>query len=149
MFNIIFKPLQALPQFGILRGLAAMLGSRRFLGWLSGNVSNKQIIEESPTILDTVGIGQPIRRAVGIQVPTENIREAKDYIQRNVENEFVDPKAPIAVTPLELPEVESTASLSLQGQAPISRSLLGNSPANLEIAERRFNEIDQGLQGLA
>ena len=149
MFNIIFKPLQALPQFGILRGLAAMLGSRRFLGWLSGNVSNKQIIEELPTILDTVGIGQPIRRAVGIQVPTENIREAKDYIQRNVENEFVDPKAPIAVTPLELPEVESTASLSPQGQAPISRSLLGNSPANLEIAERRFNEIDQGLQGLA
>ena len=109
----------------------------------------KQIIEELPTILDTVGIGQPIRRAVGIQVPTENIREAKDYIQRNVENEFVDPKAPIAVTPLELPEVESTASLSPQGQAPISRSLLGNSPANLEIAERRFNEIDQGLQGLA
>ena len=149
MFNIIFKPLQALPQFGILRGLAAMLGSRRFLGWLSGNVSNKQIIEELPTILDTVGIGQPIRRAVGIQVPTENIREAKDYIQRNVENEFVDPKAPIAVTPLELPEVESTASLSRQGQTPISRSLLGNSPANLEIAERRFNEIDQGLQGLA
>lgn len=149
MFNIIFKPLQALPQFGILRGLAAMLGSRRFLGWLSGNVSNKQIIEELPTILDTVGIGQPIRRAVGIQVPTENIREAKDYIQRNVENEFVDPKAPIAVTPLELPEVQSTASLFPQGQAPISRSLLGNSPANLEIAERRFNEIDQGLQGLA
>ena len=147
MFNIIFKPLQALPTFGIMRGLAKMLGSRRFLGWLSGNVSNKQIIEELPTILDTVGIAQPIRRSLGIQIPSEQIGEGTQYLERNIQNEGVDPKAPIAVTPLELPEVEN---LSAQGgQAPISRSLLGGNPANEEIYDRRYNEINQDLQRLA
>tara|TARA_R110001632_G_scaffold3039_2_gene13501 strand:+ start:211 stop:3975 length:3765 start_codon:yes stop_codon:yes gene_type:complete len=147
MFNIIFKPLQALPTFGIMRGLAKVLGSRKFLGWLSGNVSNKQIIEELPTILDTVGIAQPIRRSLGIQIPSEQIGEGTQYLERNIQNEGVDPKAPIAVTPLDLPEVEN---LSAQGgQAPISRSLLGGNPANEEIYDRRYNEINQDLQRLA
>ena len=147
MFNIIFKPLQALPTFGMMRGLAKVLGSRRFLGWLSGNVSNKQIIEELPTILDTVGIAQPIRRSLGIQIPSEQFKESTQYLERQYQNEGVDPKAPIAVTPLELPEVEN---LSAQGgQAPISRSLLGGNPANEEIYDRRYNEINQDLQRLA
>jgi len=136
MFNIIFRPLQALPQFGLMRGLSMMLGSKRFTNWLAGNVSNKQLLDELPTILNSVGIGQPIRRAVGIQVPTEGIREGREYVERQFETEGVDPKAPIAATPLELPEVQETASLSPQMQAPVSRSLLGGDPANIEIAER-------------
>ena len=137
MFNIIFRPLQALPQFGLMRGLSMMLGSKRFTNWLAGNVSNKQLLDELPTILNSVGIGQPIRRAVGIQVPTEGIREGREYVERQFETEGVDPKAPIAVTPLELPEVQETAFLSPQIQAPVSRSLLGGDPANIEIAERQ------------
>ena len=136
MFNIIFRPLQALPQFGLMRGLSMMLGSKRFTNWLAGNVSNKQLLDELPTILNSVGIGQPIRRSVGIQLPTEGIREGREYVERQFETEGVDPKAPIAATPLELPEVQETASLSPQMQAPVSRSLLGGDPANIEIAER-------------
>lgn len=136
MFNIIFRPLQALPQFGLMRGLSMMLGSKRFTNWLAGNVSNKQLLDELPTILNSVGIGQPIRRSVGIQLPTEGIREGREYVERQLETEGVDPKAPIAATPLELPEVQETASLSPQMQAPVSRSLLGGDPANIEIAER-------------
>jgi hypothetical protein len=159
MFKVLSAPTQMMGKFSGLRFLAYALGSKRFLRWLTGDVGNQQIIKEMPGILEKMGYyrglnvdfgaGQPIRRSIGIQIPAENIKETNEYIERQYENRLVDPKAPIAVTPLELPEVESTASLSPQGQAPISRSLLGNSPANLEIAERRFNEIDQGLQGLA
>ena len=164
MFKVLSAPTQLMGKFSMLRFLAVALGSKRFLRWLTGDVGNQQIIKEMPEILEKMGYyrglnfedsitgfraGQPIRRSIGIQIPAENIKETNEYIERQYENRLVDPKAPIAVTPLELPEVESTASLSPQGQAPISRSLLGNSPANLEIAERRFNEIDQGLQGLA
>ena len=44
MFRIIFKPLQALPQFGMLRSMSYLLGSKRFTAWLAGDMSNKQII---------------------------------------------------------------------------------------------------------
>ena len=99
-----------------------------------------------PSLDLTLPFGQPTRRAIGTQVPTDAIREGAQYGSQRIENEGVDPKAPIAVTPLELPEVEN---LSAQGgQASISRSLLGGNPANEEIFDRR-NQIDQGLQGLA
>jgi len=130
--------------------MAWFLGRPSFVKWLSGGIPNKVFMQnELPNLYQALGVGQPIRRAVGTQIPTDAIRGGVEYTRQRVEDEGVDPKAPIAVTPLELPEVQSTASLSPQGQAPISRSLLGNSPANLEIAERRLNEIDQGLQGLA
>jgi hypothetical protein len=118
-----------------MRGLSMLLGSTRFTNWLAGNVSNKQLLEELPTILNSVGISQPIRRSIGIQLPTEAIREGTDYVQRQYQNQRIDPKAPIAVTPLELPEVQETASLSPQTQAPVSRLLLGDSPGTLAIAE--------------
>ena len=150
LFKIIFQPLQSLPMFGTLRFMSWFLGRPSFVKWLSGGIPNKVFMQnELPNLYQALGIGQPIRRAIGTQIPTDAIREGVEYTRQRIEDEGVDPKAPIAVTPLELPEVESTASLSRQGQAPISRSLLGNSPANLEIAERRLNEIDQGLQGLA
>ena len=171
LFKIIFQPLQSLPMFGTLRFMSWFLGKPGFVKWLAGGTSNKAFMQnELPSLYDSIRMdlqntpgtfgllpsldvtklfGQPTRRAVGTQIPTDAIRGGVEYTRQRIEDEGVDPKAPIAVTPLELPEVQSTASLSPQGQAPISRSLLGNSPANLEIAERRFNEIDQGLQGLA
>lgn len=147
MFRIIFKPLQALPQFGMLRSMSYLLGSKRFTAWLAGDMSNKQIIKELPSIYDTLGIGQPIRRGISTQLPAEVISEGYQDSEQRLRNNFVDPKAPIAMTPLELPEVTS-ANLGAQNQAPMSRSLLGGNPANEEIFDRR-NQIDQNLQGLA
>ena len=158
MFKVLSAPTQMMGKFSMLRFLAFGLGSKRFLRWLTGDVGNQQIIKEMPEILEKMGYykglnvdfgaGQPIRRSIGIQIPAENTRESNEYLQRQYENKFIDPKAPIAVTPLELPEVTS-ATLGAQNQAPMSRSLLGGNPANEEIFDRRYNEIDQGLQGLA
>jgi len=128
--------------------MAWFLGRPSFVKWLSGGIPNKVFMQnELPNLYQALGVGQPIRRAVGTQIPTDAIREGVEYTRQRVEDEGVDPKAPIAVTPLELPEVTS-ANLGAQNQAPMSRSLLGGNPANEEIFDRR-NQIDQGLQGLA
>ena len=100
-----------------------------------------------PSLDVTPLFGQPTRRAIGTQIPTDAIRGGVEYGRQRIEDEGVDPKAPIAMTPLELPEVTS-ANLGAQNQAPMSRSLLGGNPANEEIFDRR-NQIDQNLQGLA
>ena len=169
LFKIIFQPLQSLPMFGVLRGMAWFLGRPNFVKWLSGGTSNKAFMQnELPSLYDgirmdlqntpgTFGVlpsldvtplfGQPTRRAIGTQIPTDAIRGGVEYGRQRIEDEGVDPKAPIAITPLELPEVTS-ANLGAQNQAPMSRSLLGGNPANEEIFDRR-NQIDQNLQGLA
>ena len=162
MFKVLSAPTQMMGKFSGLRFLAFALGSKRFLRWLTGDIANQQIIKEMPEILEKMGYyrglnfedsitgfraGQPIRRSIGIQIPAENTRESNQYLQRQYENKFIDPKAPIAMTPLELPEVTS-ATLGAQNQTPMSRSLLGGNPANEEIFDRR-NQIDQSLQGLA
>ena len=169
LFKIIFQPLQSLPMFGTLRFMSWFLGKPRFVKWLSGGTPNKEFMQnELPSLYDgirmdlqntpftrgilpsldvTLPFGEPTRRAIGTQIPTDAIRGGVEYTRQRVEDEGVDPKAPIAVTPLELPEVTS-ANLGAQNQAPMSRSLLGGNPANEEIFDRR-NQIDQGLQGLA
>ena len=143
MFRIIFQPLQALPQFGILRTLSVFLGSKRFTQWLAGEIPDKVFLKtDLPTLYDAVGVGQPIRRAVGAQTITEPVRDTAEYGQRQFENQGVDPKSPIA---LELPEVEP-ANLSSQNQtAPRSLNLLGGNMANMDIAQR----IDRDIQRLA
>ena len=161
MFKVLSAPTKMMGKFSGLRFLAYALGSKRFLRWLTGDVGNEQIIKEMPEILEKMGYykglnfedsigfraGQPIRRSIGVQIPAEISREGTQYLERQYQNKGVDPKAPITVTPLELPEVEN---LSAQGgQAPISRSLLGGNPANEEIYDRRYNEINQDLQRLA
>ena len=143
MFRIIFQPLQALPQFGILRTLSVFLGSKRFTQWLAGEIPDKVFLKtDLPTLYDAVGIGQPIRRAVGAQAITEPVRDTAESGQRQFQNQGVDPKSPIA---LELPEVEP-ANLSSQNQrAPRSLNLLGGNMANMDIAQR----IDRDIQSLA
>jgi hypothetical protein len=143
MFNIIFRPLQALPQFGALRALSYLLGRPRFTQWLAGEIPDKAFLKNDlPTLYDALGAGQPIRRAIGIQSIAEPVREAEEYGQRQFENQGVDPKSPIA---LDLPEVEP-ANLSAQNQtAPRSLNLLGGNMANMDIAQR----IDRDIQRLA
>jgi len=143
MFRIIFQPLQALPQFGILRTLSVFLGSKRFTQWLAGEIPDKVFLKtDLPTLYDAVGVGQPIRRAVGAQTITEPVRDTAEYGQRQFENQGVDPKSPIA---LDLPEIEP-ANLSAQNQtAPRSLNLLGGNMANMDIAQR----IDRDIQRLA
>ena len=142
MFNIIFRPLQALPQFGLLRLLSMGMGEPRFVKWLAGEIPDKAFLKNDlPSLYDALGVGQPIRRAVSTQVPTGFFRDTAEYGQRQFQNQGVDPKSPIA---LELPEVEP-ANLSAQNQtAPRSLNLLGGNMANMDIAQR----IDRDIQRL-
>jgi len=137
MFKIIFQPLQALPMFGTLRALSYLLGSKRFTQWLAGEIPNKAFLRNDlPTLYDAVGLGQPIRRAIGTQAMTDPIREGLEYGERQFQNKGVDPKSPIT---LELPEVEP-ANLSSQNQTtPRSLNLLGGNMANMDIAQRLAN----------
>lgn len=154
MFNIIFRPLQALPQFGALRALSFVLGRPGFVKWLAGEIPDKAFLKnELPSLYDSIGIdfkgfdltlplGQPTRRAVSTQLPTDFLRDTSEYGRRQFENQGVDPKSPIT---LELPEVEP-ANLSAQNQtAPRSLNLLGGNMANMDIAQR----IDRDIQRLA
>ena len=143
MFKIIFQPLQALPMFGTLRALSYLLGSKRFTQWLAGEIPNKVFLKNDlPTLYDAVGLGQPIRRAIGTQTITEPIRTGSEYGQRQFQNQGVDPKSPIA---LELPEVEPANLLSQNQTTPRSLNLLGGNMANMDIAQR----IDRDIQRLA
>ena len=143
MFKIIFQPLQALPMFGTLRALSYLLGSKRFTQWLAGEIPNKVFLKNDlPTLYDAVGLGQPIRRAIGTQTITEPIRTGSEYGQRQFQNQGVDPKSPIA---LELPEVEPANLLSQNQTTPRSLNLLGGNMANMDIAQR----IDRDIQSLA
>jgi len=142
LFNIIFRPLQALPQFGALRTIAFLLGRPNFTKWLAGEIPDKAFLKnELPSLYDALGVGQPIRRSIGIQSITEPVREASEYAERQFKNQGIDPKSPIA---LDLPEIEP-ANLSAQNQTtPRSLNLLGGNMANLDIAQR----IDRDIQRL-
>lgn len=137
LFNIIFRPLQALPQFTILSNLSRVLGRPGFVKWLAGEIPDKAFLKnELPSLYDALGVGQPIRRSIGIQSITEPVREASEYAERQFENQGVDPKSPIA---LDLPEIEP-ANLSAQNQTtPRSLNLLGGNMANMDIAQRLAN----------
>jgi hypothetical protein len=144
MFKIIFQPLQALPMFGTLRALSYLLGSKRFTQWLAGEIPNKVFLKNDlPTLYDAVGLGQPIRRAIGTQTITEPIRTGSEYGQRQFKNRGVDPKSPITV---ELPEIEPVnVSAQNQQQGMPSFNLLGGNMANMDIAQR----LDRDIQNLA
>ncbi len=142
MFKILSAPTRMLGQYSAIRFLAVALGSKRFSQWLAGEIPDKVFLKNDlPNLYQALGVGQPIRRSIGIQSITEPVRETSEYAERQFKNQGVDPKSPIA---LELPEIEP-ANLSAQNQtAPRSLNLLGGNMANLDIAQR----IDRDIQRL-
>ena len=86
------------------------------------------------------GIMQELRK----QIESPDNQAAAEELKGQVEQIAKPLKTAIPDLPEMLP-----VNLGAQNQAPMSRSLLGGNPANEEIFDRRYNEIDQGLQGLA
>jgi len=142
MFKILSAPTRMLGQYSAIRFLAVALGSKRFSQWLAGEIPDKVFLKNDlPNLYQALGVGQPIRRSIGIQSITEPARETSEYAERQFKNQGVDPKSPIA---LDLPEIEP-ANLSAQNQTtPRSLNLLGGNMANLDIAQR----IDRDIQRL-
>jgi hypothetical protein len=143
MFKILSAPTRMLGQYSAIRFLATALGSKRFSQWLAGEIPDKVFLKNDlPNLYQALGVGQPIRRSIGIQSITEPARETSEYGQRQFQNQGVDPKSPIA---LELPEVEPANLLSQNQTTPRSLNLLGGNMANMDIAQR----IDRDIQSLA
>jgi len=142
MFKILSAPTRMLGQYSAIRFLAIALGSKRFSQWLAGEIPDKVFLKNDlPNLYQALGVGQPIRRSIGIQSITEPARETSEYAERQFKNQGIDPKSPIA---LDLPEIEP-ANLSAQNQTtPRSLNLLGGNMANLDIAQR----IDRDIQRL-
>jgi hypothetical protein len=143
MFRILSAPFQTLPQYGGLRTVAMLLGSKRFTAWLAGKIPDKVFLKNDlPNLYQTIGInlqdtpfigqslpdfdltpfiGQQTRRALGAQTATQPFRYANEMGQRRYKEGFIDPKSPIG---LELPEVQNFNPPSQIQQGPVSPSLI-------------------------
>jgi hypothetical protein len=143
MFRILSAPFQTLPQYGGLRTVAMLLGSKRFTAWLAGKIPDKVFLKNDlPNLYQTIGInlqdtpfigqslpdfdltpfiGQQTRRALGAQTATQPFRSANEMGQRRYKEGFIDPKSPIG---LELPEVQNFNPPGQIQQGPVSPSLI-------------------------
>jgi hypothetical protein len=140
VFRYIFQPFMAAGTFGMLRAMAWALGQPRLIKWLAGEVSDRQIMKEAPTLIDSYGTAFPAikvaasQAAIRGQIPDP---EAVDLIT----DEGISARAPLAdpsqtvIRPpqvsLDLPEVQSVPTARVARRGP---TLLPN-PRDQEIAE--------------
>jgi hypothetical protein len=89
IFNFIFKPLQAARVFTPVQAVAYLMARPSFVRWLAGEISDKQIAKEAPSLLDYTakmfGIPlAPVTKQFGQVVPREKF-----------ETEGISPEAPL------------------------------------------------------
>ena len=92
------------------------------------------IKNDLPSLLDAYGVTRTAIATLFLSQPDNPLRGYTRNERRNKEI-GIDPKAPIASTSLELPEVQQTQT-NFQNLEPISRTLLGGSFANEDIARK-------------
>jgi hypothetical protein len=124
----------------MLRAMAWALGQPRLIKWLAGEVSDRQIIKEAPTLIDSYGTAFPAikvaasQAAVRGQIPTpEQVDLATDE-NISARAPLADPSQTMARPPqvsLDLPEVQSVPTGAVARRGP---TLLPN-PRDQEIAE--------------
>ena len=144
--NIAFKmalaPIQAIGTFSPLRIVSELLARPTIIRLLVGKTPPGAFIKNDlPSLLDAYGVTRTaIATPISItarQAPLRGIQEMREETDRI----GIDPKAPIASTSLELPEVQQTQTNFQNNLEPISRTLLGGSFANEDIA-RRLRSFD-------
>mgnify|MGYP003120615261 CR=1 FL=1 len=141
LFRFIFQPIQAAATFTPIRILADLMGRPSVIRWLAGDVSNKQFAKEIPSLLSYYGVTFPAAKVAASQLAVRELQDSTEKGERFLETDGIDPRAPLTggtnilsqppQASLDLPEVQSTQAPKT---APISRSLLGGSPANEDIA---------------
>jgi len=147
VFRYIFQPFMAAGTFGLLRAMAWALGQPRLIKWLAGEVSDRQIMKEAPTLIDSYGTAFPAIKVAASQATVRSLEPTSETTELLM-NEGINPRAPLTggtgalirppQTSLELPKIQN---LPTTRQGPVSRSLLGGSPANEDIAARRAGGI--------
>jgi len=140
VFRYIFQPFMAAGTFGMLRAMAWALGQPRLIKWLAGEVSDRQIMKEAPTLIDSYGTAFPAikvaasQAAIRGQIPDP---EEVDLILDegiSARAPLADPSQPVVRPPqvsLDLPEVQSVPTATVARRGP---TLLPN-PRDQEIAE--------------
>ena len=141
LFRYIFDPVRATGVFTPIRVAANLLGRPSVVKWLAGETTNKEFAKQIPSLLDSYGVAFPAAKVAASQIGIREIGESADEGQRFLETDGIDPRAPLTggtgilsrppQASLNLPEVQSTQA---PRQTPISRSLLGGSFANEDIA---------------
>jgi len=146
LMRFIFAPLQAVGVFTPLRVIAWAMGRPNFLKWLAGETTNKEFVKQIPSLIDSYGIAFPAAKVAASQLGVRELSEGYEEGQRFLETDGIDPRAPLSSggnllqntqtsnLNLNIPDVQPIASVPTQ--APISRSLLGGSIANEDIAAR-------------
>ena len=141
LFRYIFEPIQATRVFTPIKIIANLLGRPSVVKWLAGETTNKEFAKQVPSLLDSYGVALPAAKVAASQLTIREAVEDAEEGQRYFETKGVDPRAPLTggtnilsqppQASLDLPEIEN---LEAPRQTPISRSLLGGSPANEDIA---------------
>jgi len=148
LFRYIFDPIRATGVFTPIRLAAFLLGRPEIVKWLAGETSDKVFAKQIPSLLDSYGVGFPAAKVAASQLGLREVGDSFEEGQRFLETDGIDPRAPLTggtgtltrppQTSLELPEIQN---LPTTRQGPVSRSLLGGSPANEDIAARRAGGI--------
>jgi hypothetical protein len=99
IFNFIFKPLQAARVFAPVQAVAYLMARPSFVKWLSGEITDKEIVKELPTLIDYTskmfGIPvTPVAKQFGQVIPRGFI-EGEENIKEQIETQGISPEAPL------------------------------------------------------
>jgi hypothetical protein len=89
IFNFIFRPLQAVRVFTPIQALAWMMSRPVFVRWLAGEVSDKAMLKEAPSLLDYASrrLGVPLspvlKPTLGVGLPRAFTQEGEEAVQRS------------------------------------------------------------------
>jgi len=119
IFKFIFEPLQAAKVFTPIQAIAYMLGRPTFVKWLAGEVSNKQMLKEAPTLLNTMGVTGPILKPAAQIIP-RGLIASEEKARSIYENpSMISPEAPLLDAKQDLKrERESKVTLDLPDLLP-------------------------------
>lgn len=147
IFNFIFRPLAAVRVFTPIQALAFFMGRPTFVRWLAGEISDKAMLKEAPSLIDygRKFLGVPVTptlKQTGQVIP-RGIAASEEEAREIIENQGISPDAPLlealpdlqktrsqnaaASTSLELPDVLPPMPSSMTGQGqPVSASLISD-----------------------
>lgn len=88
IFSFIFKPLQAVRVFTPIQALAFFMARPTFVRWLAGEISDKAMLKEAPSLLDyasrTLGVplAPVLKPTLGVGLPRAFIQEGEEASSR-------------------------------------------------------------------
>ena len=146
VFRMAMAPIQALGTFSPLRIAAELLGRPGVIKLLVGETPPGMFIKNDlPTLLNQYGVVRtglvtPVA-VTARQLPIRETIDAENEVMQQIENQGIDPKAPISSV-LDLPEIVPTRpnqqQQGMQGGSllpPLPRGLLGGNTNTEDIAE--------------